>query len=266
MVSQPAISKAIVKLEEKLGVRLFHRNSRGVSLTPEGEILFARVGEAFEHIECGEEEIRKLREFNIGHLHIGSSTTLCKYLLIPYLREFMKQYPHMKISITNQDSSRTMKEVEEGRIDVGAVVLSDLRGANHFFKIMDVEDIFVCTPDYLENLKLVEDGDLDIFKTANVLLLDKGNITRRYIDEYFKEQDIVPSRTTEATTMDLLIDFAKIGLGVAAVIKEFVLSELREGTLIQVPLSTPVKKRVAGFAYLGSNDNDALKKFLLSVS
>ena len=61
MISQPAISKSISKLEEELGVRLFSRNSRGVMLTSEGEILFEHVTDAFGFSERREDEIRKLR-------------------------------------------------------------------------------------------------------------------------------------------------------------------------------------------------------------
>ena len=264
-ISQPAISKSIVKLEEQLGVRLFVRNSRGVSLTAEGELLFEHVKEAFETIGRGEDEIRMFREFNMGHLRIGSSTTLCKFLLIPYLREYLKEYPHMKISIHNQDSMRTMKELEDHKLDVGAVVLPSIKNGIRFLRIMDVEDVFVCTPEYLKNLKLREGEDCSVLEKANLMLLDRENITRKHVDEYFREQGIVPRSMLEISTMDLLIDFAKIGLGVSAVIKEFVLSELKEGTLIQVPLKMPVKKRYAGFAYLESNKNEALRTFLDSV-
>ena len=265
MISQPAISKSISKLEEELGVRLFSRNSRGVMLTSEGEILFEHVADAFGFIERGEDEIRKLREFNIGHLRIGGSTTLCKYLLIPYLKEYLKLYPHMKISITNQESLSTIKEIEEKKLDVGAVVLTNVKNSIRFLKIMDVEDIFVCTPEYLKNLRLVEGNDADILSSANIMLLNSDNISRKHIDEYFRIQGIVPRRMLEISTMDLLIEFAKIGLGVAAVIKEFVLSELKEGSLIQIPIDVPVPGRQAGFAYLESNKNEALRKFLRSA-
>ena len=265
MISQPAISKSISKLEEELGVRLFSRNSRGVMLTSEGEILFEHVADAFGFIERGEDEIRKLREFNIGHLRIGGSTTLCKYLLIPYLKEYLKLYPHMKISITNQESLSTIKEIEEKKLDVGAVVLTNVKNSIRFLKIMDVEDIFVCTPEYLRNLRLIEGNDADILSSANIMLLNSDNISRKHIDEYFRVQGIVPRRMLEISTMDLLIEFAKIGLGVAAVIKEFVLSELKEGSLIQIPIDVPVPGRQAGFAYLESNKNEALRKFLRSA-
>ena len=264
-VSQPAISKTIARLEEQSGIRLFDRSSRGVRLTPEGELLYSYVDDAFGYIEKGEDELRRIKEFNVGHLRIGSSTTLCRYLLLPYLKDFLKDYPHMKISISNEDSIKVMKDVEGRRLDVGAVVLTDTRGSCRFLKILDVEDIFVCTPEYLRNLRLLEGEDVDIMEHGNIMLLDKDNLSRKHIDEYFREQGIAPRRMLEISTMDLLIDFAKIGLGIAAVIKEFVAAELRDGVLIEVPMKAKVRKRQAGFAYLETNKNEALKSFLQSA-
>ena len=88
-ISQPAISKAISKLEESLGTRLFNRNSRGVQLTREGTILFQHVNTAFDSIGHGERELKRIHDFHIGNLKIGVSNTLCKYVLLPYLKGFI---------------------------------------------------------------------------------------------------------------------------------------------------------------------------------
>ena len=85
-ISQPAISKSIGKLEEALGTRLFARSSRGVTLTEEGTLLYGHVKSAFESISRAEDELSRIREFGIGHIRIGVSTTLCKYILLPYLK------------------------------------------------------------------------------------------------------------------------------------------------------------------------------------
>ncbi len=98
-ISQPAISKAISKLEDSLGLSLFTRSSRGVQLTSEGEILFEHTREAFDALDRGEQELKRIQEFDIGHLRIGVSNTLCKYILLPYLKTFIDQYPHMKVTI-----------------------------------------------------------------------------------------------------------------------------------------------------------------------
>ena len=90
-ISQPAISKAISKLEENLNTKLFIRNSRGVQLTKEGTILFQHINSAFESIHRGERELKRIHDFHIGHLKIGVSNTLCKYVLLPYLKAFVEK-------------------------------------------------------------------------------------------------------------------------------------------------------------------------------
>ena len=90
-------------------------------------------------------------------------------------------------------------------------------------------------------------------------------MTRRYVDEYMSQNNIYPRQILEVTTMDLLIEFAKIGMGVSAVIREFVLKELHEGSLIEVPVPVRIPKRAAGFAYQEANQNEALRSFLRST-
>ncbi len=101
----------------------------------------------------------------------------------------------------------------------------------NFIPVMDIEDIFVATPSYLENLKLREGADTDVFQSGNLMLLDKNNITRHYIDDYMSVNEIVANNLLEVTTMDLLIEFARIGLGIGCVIKEFVKEDLDSGRL-----------------------------------
>ena len=90
-ISQPAISKAIGKLEDSLSTTLFLRNSRGVTLTPEGRILYEHVSAAFETLSRGEEELLRIQELGIGHIRLGVSTTLCKYILLPHLKDFIAE-------------------------------------------------------------------------------------------------------------------------------------------------------------------------------
>lgn len=104
---------------------------------------------------------------------------------------------------------------------------------------MQIEDGFVCTKSYLENLYLREGREADLFSTGTIMLLDRSNMTRTHIDAWFAENDIEPKQVLETTTMDLLIEFSKIGLGIGCVIKDFVRKELEEGSLIEIPLQPP---------------------------
>ena len=239
-ISQPAISKAIGKLEDSLGLSLFTRSSRGVQLTSEGEILFEHAREAFEALERGEQELRRIQEFDIGHLRIGVSNTLCKYILLPYLKTFIDQYPHMKVTIESQSTVQTLNRLEQQKIDLGLVAEPSLRKDLSFIPVMDIQDIFVSTRAYLENLYLREGSDTNIFETGNIMLLDENNMTRHHVDEYMAENAIFPHQILEVTTMDLLIEFAKIGLGVACVIRELVQKELDTGVLVEIPLQNSI--------------------------
>ena len=261
-ISQPAISRSIQKLEQALGVPLFTRSSRGVHMTPEGEILFRHAETAFQALNSGEEELKRIREFNIGHLRIGVSNTLCKYILLPYLKKFIEQYPHIKITIEGQATARTISMLEQHTLDIGLVAEPAGLSGLSFIPVMEIQDVFVSTRHYLNNLYLREGKDSDLFQCGNIMLLDQNNMTRHHVDEYMEEHRIIPKQILEVTTMDLLIEFAKISLGVACVIRELVQKELESGRLIQIPLPAPIKKRTIGFAFWGGSQSRALKTFL----
>ena len=248
-ISQPAISKSIQKLEESVGCKLFSRSSRGVVLTDEGKLLYEHVSEAFETLTMGEEKLKRSIELGVGHLKIGVSSTLCKYLLLPYLKEFIRQNPHISISISCQSTNDTLKLLEDNKIDIGLIGKPENLKNIHFDFLEEIEDIFVAAKDYLRNLKARGIQKDHILQRSTLMLLDKNNMTRQYIDDYLQENQIIIKDSIDISDMDLLIDFARIGVGVACVIKNFVREDLENGTLMEIPLGFPIHKREVGFAY-----------------
>ena len=248
-ISQPAISKSIQKLEESVGCKLFSRSSRGVVLTDEGKLLYEHVSEAFETLTMGEEKLKRSIELGVGHLKIGVSSTLCKYLLLPYLKEFIRQNPHISISISCQSTNDTLKLLEDNKIDIGLIGKPENLKNIHFDFLEEIEDIFVAAKDYLRNLKARGIQKDHILQSSTLMLLDKNNMTRQYIDDYLQENQIIIKDSIDISDMDLLIDFARIGVGVACVIKNFVREYLENGTLMEIPLGFPIHKREVGFAY-----------------
>ena len=248
-ISQPAISKSIQKLEESVGCRLFSRSSRGVVLTDEGKLLYDHVSSAFETLTLGEEKLKRSIELGIGHLKIGVSSTLCKYLLLPYLKEFVKQNPHISISITCQSTNETLRLLEDNKIDIGLIGKPASVKNIHFDFLEEIEDIFVATKDYIRNLHARGIGKDQILSNATLMLLDKNNMTRQYIDDYLQDNQIQVKDSIDISDMDLLIEFAKIGVGVACVIKNFVKDDLADGTLVEIPIGIPIHTREVGFAY-----------------
>lgn len=103
----------------------------------------------------------------------------------------------------------------------------------------------------------------DILEKSNLMLLEKNNITRTHIDNYLEQENIHPQQILEINNMDLLIDFAAIGMGVASVVREFATEYLESGQIIELPLLHPVEERSVGFVFAKGRDrSDALDKFL----
>lgn len=243
-VSQPAVTKSIKILEKELDVVLFLRNAKGVTLTREGEILYEYVREAFEQLEQGERRIRQLKDNAYGSIRIGISNILCKYYFIPFLKEFHEKYPKLKIEIVNRTSPETLDLLESGRID--CAIISDVgsKGIYNYIELMEIQDTFVGKtkpPKEIMDLKDLEQYPL--------LLLEKKNATRASFDEHFLNHQVNARVDIEISSMEFLIEFAKIGLGVSAVIRDFVNAELENKSLYEWKIKPMLPKRSVGLLY-----------------
>lgn len=266
-ISQPAISKAVSKLEQSLSVKLFTRNSRGVKLTEEGALLYEYTCSAFEALRQGEESIRKLHTLGMGSIKIGVSTTLCKHLLLPYIQNFIEVYPHIKVNIECRSTSETLALLEDGKLDIGLIGKQFRSRSIDFFPLKSIQDTFVVSPSYLTGLQAREPEltgtSKDLLQKANLMMLDEKNITRAYLDDYFSKHNIHPGQTLEVSNMDLLIEFSKVGLGVGCVIRDFVTEELKDGSLIELTMPHSLAKRTVGFAYNKiAAQKDSIRRFI----
>jgi len=266
-ISQPAISKSILRLEENLEIALFTRTSKGVSLTPEGQIFYEYLQNAFSAIEAGETHLAKIKQFNIGKITVGTSNTLCKYILLPYLNRFMKENPHTMVSIFTQSSDETSFLLSENKIDIGLVAKPSRTQSMSYISIMEIHDIFVASPAYLSSLKHIFNNNFDPLRDGNIMMLDKNNATRRFIDSCIEGSKLQLNQSIETGNMELLIEFAKTGIGIACVIKEFIQKELEEGTLVEIemPPDLYIPKREIVFLYDEKNFNPSLIKFISMI-
>ncbi len=270
-ISQPAVSKSVSRLEESFSSPLLVRSSRGVTLTENGRLLYKQLETAFQAIRQGEEMISRNDLLGAGSLSMGVSATLCKYVLLPYLQDYIAENPYVKISLSCQSTHETITALENGALELGLVGESErLEGSRlNFLPIREIHDIFVCSPDYLGKLHTLpkEDFQQEILTQGTFLLLNKDNVTRQYIDRHMLLQGITVEHKIEVSTMDLLIDFARIGLGIACVIGEFVRDELQKGSLMECSIREPIPPRRIGFAYPRSaRPSAAMSAFLARLA
>ena len=216
-ISQSAVSQSIKVLEKKLNQKLFIRSTKRVQLTPEGEILFKHIEPAMNLIKQGENQLLEAHTLNGGQLRIGASDTICRYYLVPYLNKFHKQFPHVHIKVTNQTSIACASLLEHGQVDFIVVNYpNSALSSTHIPRVInEFHDVFVANRQYfpLDG----RESSLASLQKYPILMLDRKSTTSEFLHAMFQRShlDLVPE--IELSSNDLLIDLARIGLGIAFV-------------------------------------------------
>ncbi|MBB5195606.1 LysR family transcriptional regulator [Anaerocolumna cellulosilytica] len=244
--SQPAISQSIKQLEEKLGGQLFYRTPKGVSLTVEGEYLFRHVEPGYGLMETAERKFMELKQMSTGQLRISVCSAICKYDLLESIGQYNQRYPNIQVHIKDESSKVIARQLDLGEIDIGVLNLNGI-DENKFdvIKIFQMQDCFVAG----ERYKSLSETDLTLQILAEeypIIMLQKGGNTRAFLDQYFKTHgiDLVPQ--IELSNMDLIVEFAIKGLGIACVIKDYVQRELHRGLLYELMVKERIPPRSLG--------------------
>ena len=216
-ISQSAVSQSIKVLEKKLNQTLFIRSTKRVQLTPEGEILLKHIEPAINLIQKGENQLLEANTLNGGQLRIGASDTICRYYLIPYLQQFHIQYPNVHIKVTNQTSIECAHLLENGQVDfiVTNYPNSGLSNSQTVRPIHEFTDVFVANRQHFPLADKV--FTLKELQDYPILMLTRKSTTSEFLHKMFQRSrlDLVPE--IELSSNDLLIDLARIGLGIAFV-------------------------------------------------
>ena len=119
--NQPNITRCMNILENELDCKLLIRSHKGIQLTTEGEHLFRHVAIAIEQLTYGEKEIIKNKSLESGQINIGISETAMRLYLLDKLQEFHKDYPHVRLKISNHSTPQAIDALEKGLVDIAMV-------------------------------------------------------------------------------------------------------------------------------------------------
>ncbi len=243
-ISQSAVSQAIKNLEQRLGSQLFMRQTRHLQLTQEGELLLTHVGQAYNLIKAAETKLSEMQNLETGVIRIGASDTVCRYYLLPYLERYSRNYPKIKIQFLNRTSPQLMEALKEGIIDFTIVTLPISEENVTVQELITVTDVLVSSGRFnaLKGRKITWE-ELALYP---ILLLEKNSATRRNFDNFLKRQGIRIVPEIELESVELLVEFAKIGLGIAHVVKESVIDSVKEGELFIVATQQVLPQRQLG--------------------
>ena len=267
LISQPAVSKSIKKLEESLGVKLFDRTTIGLNLTSEGKLLYESLTTAFNYINDIELKLKTFSNINFGHIRIAASQSLIRHLLMSYISIYAREHPNIRLSVTTMHTNKCFEKLTEKKID-----LAFLHKTNTVYKeieyvsLLDIHYCFVASKEYISYFSKVFEKDPDYFANGNILLLDKKNTTREIIDNIFDSNKIIPRQIMEVNNTETMIDFAKNGVGIACVVEEFVQDELDKKQLVKIPVKFKIPKYSVGYAYNKTKIKKELSDFLDVIS
>ena len=238
-ISQSAVSQSIKTLEKKLGHTLFIRSTKKVLLTPEGELLLEHVKPALLMLDEGEALLSGDNMLK-GQLRIGASDTICRYFLIEYFRRFHQSYPDVRIKVTNSTSIGCIELLEKGQVNLIVCNSPNSRLGNHMkVKVLkDFHDVFVGDPDCFAFKHLP--CSLKELLEYPILMLSSKSTTSEYLYHTFAVHDLKLLPEVELNSNDLLMDLARIGLGIACV-PDYMLDP--EDSLKPIPLTEQLPSR-----------------------
>lgn len=216
-ISQSAVSQSIKTLEKKLGQTLFIRSTKKVQLTPAGSLLLKHIEPAMNLISRGESQLLDSGTLGLGQLHIGASDTICRYFLVPYLKEFHKKFPNVPIKVTNATSIQCVELLDQRKVDLIVTNFPNTH-LNHEYiqkNISTFHDVFVANPAFFDLGE--KEISFEELKKHPLMMLSRQSTTSEFLHNLFIQHQLELVPDIELNSNDLLIDLARIGLGIAFV-------------------------------------------------
>ena len=187
-VSQSAISRQILLLEEELGEAVFYRIGRRIRITPAGESLLQLSHRVFQDLQDTVTAISDTQESLRGTMRLVGGMTVCLYVFPALLAEVRRIHPHLDLKITVGSAARSIAMLRAGSGDLGLLTLpieaSDLISV----PVLQEELLLVTYPTHpLAKKRQVHAADLD---KQPFILFETGSITRRLVEEFFTRERI----------------------------------------------------------------------------
>ena len=263
LISQPAVSMSIRKLEEQLGGNLFTRTKDGVVLTKEGETFYKYIKQAIEIIYNAENKYTELINLETGSIQIGSSVAIAKRFLLPYLHQFHQTYPNIDINIETGSSLELISNLKNGSLDIIFINSHYARDDLEITKCFELNDCFAVGKKH-KNLcnKKIKLEELNNYS----LLLPKSN-NRFFINNFFKEHNVNLKPKIEFDSYNLIYEFTKYGFGIGYLTKEYIQKEISNEELFVLNVYPKFPSRFIGLATSKDHTpNFSTKKFIEMIT
>ena len=215
--SQPGVSKAIIELEEELGVDIFTRHGKRVrGLTEPGRAVLKSVELIMQEIEGLKQIGREFAAQDSGSLTIATTHTQARYSLPPVVQAFMQKYPKVRLSLLQGNPKQVAEMVQRDQADLEIATVS-IAGIDGLITLpcYQWEHVVVVPPDHpLLKLKVVS---LEEIAHYPLITYDSAFAGRNKIDQAFALRQIKPDVLLEAIDADVIKTYVELGMGVGII-------------------------------------------------
>jgi DNA-binding transcriptional LysR family regulator len=250
-VSQSAISRQVLLLEEELGEPLFLRVGRHVRMTPAAESLVQLGQRVFRDVR---ETVGTITDHTLelrGTLQLSGGMTVCLYVFPPLLKHLRRVHPHLDVRLTVATAGRSVQEIRGGGIDAGLLTLPVEEADLVTVPVLREELLLVTPPTHpLARRRRVAPSDL---AGLPFILFEMGSGTRKVIDHFFASQALEPTVVMDTENVEIIKAMVKTGLGVSIVPYQAVAREVRAGQLFCARLDGHELVRETGWVYARAN-------------
>ena len=234
-VSQPNITVAIKKLEAELGIQLFDRSQKQLSLTPEGAVFLNRIELALRNIQDAVLEVNDYKQLQKGTIKIGIPPMMGAYLFPKIFSSFQTRYSHLEIFLHEEASMSIREQLERDELDFGIIIIS---GASQSLQLLPMtrSQIVCCVPE-TSPLARKKSISLQDVTDSSMVMLKEGSFLRQLILGKLEEAGAKPNIVLESNQVGTLKGLVASGVGLA-----FLLDMVAEGTpgVKAIPLSEPM--------------------------
>ncbi len=247
-VSQSAVSRQVLQLEEELGEPAFLRLGRKVRLTTAGQSLLDLSRRVLADIHDTTRGIRDEQQSPSGTLHLAGGMTVCLHVFPAVLKEFRRRQPRIDVKLTTGSTSQLIERLRTGALDVGLLTLP-VEGSDLVQVPAIREELLLVLPPSHRLAKQRRIAPADLHKQKWVLF-ERGSSTRHVIDEMFRAYDILPRIVMETENVEILKALTMIGMGLTIVPYQALAREARSGTLRVRRIEGVTMVRETGWVYV----------------
>ena len=259
--NQPNITHSMNRLESQLNCVLFIRSNRGVTLTPEGEMLYSRIASAAVQIQEAEEELSASATLEHGSISISATETALNIYLSERLRDFHTEYPGIRLRISNHSTPQAVQAVKNGEVDFAIVTPpAEVEQGLKMVELKPFSEVLVGGKTFTalasQSLSLKE------LENYPLISLSDESMTRSFYRQLFLDHDAVLRPDTEAATTDQMLTLVKSELGLAFLPEPMAREPLQRNEVVQIHLQEVIPSRSICLVYDHHRPlNTAARKF-----